>query len=270
MNVALKKYTDYKSEEFEGVEQSINIVKDQLEVLANMFNKFDSKDFFDGTPKQKLECVNRAIEYVQHSPDTETRFMANVKRMKQAFDLCSASDRFSETERDLIYFHCAVRSVLFKLTKGDAPDISQMNAHVKTMIEEAIRSDGVEALFEAGKHIEVDIFSDEYINKVNAIKLPNTKIKILQKLLSQAIDEYKKVNKIKGIEFAERLKNVVDQYNNRHKDEAYANEVLDEVADQLADLLSELKTEKNSFKDMGINFEEKAFYDILYSVSEKY
>ena len=47
-------------------------------------------------------------------------------------------------------------------------------------------------LFETGKHISVDIFSDEYLDKINAIQLPNTKIKVLQRLLSQAIDEYKK------------------------------------------------------------------------------
>ena len=29
----------------------------------------------------------------------------------------------------------------------------------------------------------VDIFSDEYMDKINAIQLPNTKIKILQRLL---------------------------------------------------------------------------------------
>ena len=104
--------------------------------------------------------------------------------------------------------------------------------------------------FETGKHISVDIFSDEYMDKINAIQLPNTKIKILQRLLSQAIDEFKKVNKIMGVEFADRLKKVVDEYNNRRRDEAYANEVLDDVAEQLAQLLSELKTEKNSFKSM--------------------
>ena len=37
-------------------------------------------------------------------------------------------------------------------------------------------------------------------------QLPNTKIKVLQRLLSQAIDEYKKVNRIMGIEFSDRLK----------------------------------------------------------------
>lgn len=114
------------------------------------------------------------------------------------------------------------------------------------------------------------MFSEEYLNRINAIQLPNTKIKILQRLLSQAIDEFKKVNRIKGIEFSDRMRQVVDEYNNRRRDEAYANEVLDDVAEQLAKLLSELKNEKDSFKDMGIDFEEKAFYDILSSVAKKY
>lgn len=156
------------------------------------------------------------------------------------------------------------------VSKGDAPDIEQMNARVRKMLEGAIQSDGIEELFETGKHISVDIFSDEYMDKINAIQLPNTKIKILQRLLSQAIDEFKKVNKIMGVEFADRLKKVVDEYNNRRRDEAYANEVLDDVAEQLAQLLSELKTEKNSFKNMGIDYEEKAFYDILKAVSKKF
>lgn len=270
MNLALKKYTNFEREEFEGIEQSIKIVKDQLDVLSQMFHSFNSREFFEGTPTQQLACLNRAVEYVQLTNDLEVRFMAAVKRMKQAYNLCSSSEQFTDKDRDYIDFYSSVRSILFKLTKGEAPDTAQMNARVRQMLEGAIQSDGIEELFETGKHIEVDIFSDEYINKINAITLPNTKIKILQRLLSQAIDEYKKVNKVMGIEFADRLKNIVDAYNNRRKDEAFANEVLDDVAEQLAKLLEELKKEKNSFKGMGIDFEEKAFYDILKSVSIKY
>ena len=73
-----------------------------------------------------------------------------------------------------------------------------------------------------------------------------------------------------GVEFSDRLKKVVDEYNNRRRDEAYANEVLDDVAEQLAQLLEDLKKEKNSFQSMGIDYEEKAFYDILKSVPKKY
>ena len=270
MNLALKKYTNFECDEFEGVEQCVVIVKDQLEVLGQMFYNFNSNDYFHGSPTEQLACLNRAVEYVQLSEELETRFMAAVKRMKQAFNLCSSSEKLSDEDKDYIHFYCAVRSILFKLTKGDAPDIAQMNARVREMLEGAIQSDGIEELFETGKHISVDIFSDEYMDKINAIQLPNTKIKILQRLLSQAIDEFRKVNKIMGVEFAERLKRVVDEYNNRRRDEAYANEVLDDVAEQLAQLLEELKKEKNSFKEMGIDYEEKAFYDILKAVARKY
>ena len=270
MNLALKKYTNFECDEFEGVEQCVVIVKDQLEVLGQMFYNFNSNDYFHGSPTEQLACLNRAVEYVQLSEELETRFMAAVKRMKQAFNLCSSSEKLSDEDKDYIHFYCAVRSILFKLTKGDAPDIAQMNARVREMLEGAIQSDGIEELFETGKHISVDIFSDEYMDKINAIQLPNTKIKILQRLLSQAIDEFRKVNKIMGMEFADRLKRVIDEYNNRRRDEAYANEVLDDVAEQLAQLLEELKEEKNSFKEMGIDYEEKAFYDILKAVARKY
>ena len=48
------------------------------------------------------------------------------------------------------------------------------------------------------------------------------------------------------------------------------NEVLDDVAEQLSQLLEDLKQEKDSFKRMGIDYEEKAFYDILKAVAKKY
>jgi len=270
MNEALKKYTGFDDDEFEGVDQCVTIVKDQLEVLGQMFSKFNNDKFFEGTPKEQLDCLKKAVEYVQLSEEMELRFMAAVKRMKQAFNLCSSSDKLTDYDKDCIHFYCAVRSVLFKMTKGDAPDIAQMNARVREMLEGAIQSDGIEELFETGKHISVDIFSEEYIDKINAIQLPNTKIKLLQKLLKQAIDEFKKVNKIMGMEFTERMNKVVDDYNNRRRDEAYANDVLDDVAEQLTNLLTELKKEQNSFNEMGIDYEEKAFYDILKIVAKKY
>ena len=156
----------YDKKDIEGIEQAIVIVKDQLEVLGQMFHNFNSSDFFNGSPVEQLACLNRAVEYVQLSEELETRFMAAVKRMKQAFNLCSSSDSFTDEDKDYIAFYCAVRSILFKLTKGDAPDTAQMNARVRELLEGAIQSDGIEELFETGKHISVDIFSDEYMDKI--------------------------------------------------------------------------------------------------------
>ena len=270
MNVALRKYTNFEKEELDDVCQAVTIVLDQLEVLDQMFHNFNAKDYYVGSPVEQLNCLNRAVEYVQLTQDLEVRFMAAVKKMKQAFSLCSSSEQFTSADIEKVHFYQAVRSILFKLTKGDAPDTSQMNAKVRKLLDEAIQSDGIEELFETGKHINIDIFSDEYMARIEKIPMPNTKIKALQRLLSYAIEEFKKVNKIKSIEFAERMKAVVEIYNNRRKDEAFANEVLDDVANQLADLIQELKTERNSFKNIGIDYGEKAFYDILFAVSKKY
>ena len=270
MNIALRKYTNFEKEELDDVSQAVTIVLDQLEVLDQMFHNFNAKDYYVGSPVEQLNCLNKAVEYVQLTQDLELRFMAAVRKMKQAFNLCSSSEQFTNVDIEKVHFYQAVRSVLFKLTKGEAPDVSQMNAKVRKLLDSAIQSDGIEELFETGKHIDVDIFSDAYMARIEKIPMPNTKIKALQRLLSYAIEEFKRVNKIKSIEFAERMKAVVETYNNRRKDEAFANEVLDDVANQLADLIQELKAERNSFQDIGIDYEEKAFYDILLAVSKKY
>lgn len=270
MNLALRKYTNFEKQEFDNIEQAVTIVLDEIDVLDSMFCNFNSDDFFNGNPLQQLNCLNRAVEYVQQTEELELRFMAAVRKMKKAFNLCSASETFTDDDIEKIHFYQAVRSVLYKLTKGEAPDTEQMNMKVRKLLEGAIQSDGIEELFETGKHIDFDIFSDEYMARIEKINLPNTKIKALQRLLTYAIEEFQRVNKIKSIEFAERMKQVVDTYNNRRKDETFANEVLDDVANQLANLIHELKNEKNSFEAMGIDYEEKAFYDILSAVAKKY
>jgi type I restriction enzyme R subunit len=117
---------------------------------------------------------------------------------------------------------------------------------------------------------KVDIFSDEHLAKIDRIKLPNTKIKLLQLLLAKAIEELKKTNRIKGVDFSNRLKKLVEVYNERKDFDILQSYVLDDVAEQFANLFKDIQNERNSFVDLGIDFKEKAFYDILKAVSVKY
>ena len=273
VNRALKKYAKYDNDNIEGIEKAIEIVKDKLEVLDAMFYKFDSDKYFHGNGQEKLICLNNAAEFVQLTKDLETRFMTVARIMSKAFGLCNALKDFTEEELNKIHFYVAVRSIIFKLSKGHAPDISQMNKKVADMIREAIKGNGVEELFQEERDFEtnaIDLFDKSYLAKVNAIKMPNTKIKILQQLLSQAIDEFKKINKIKSISFSERLSNIVDAYNKRPFDQLLVAELLDDVAEQLVALMDDLIFEKDSFEELGIDYEEKAFYDVLVSVEEEY
>ncbi|MEJ7827908.1 MAG: type I restriction enzyme endonuclease domain-containing protein, partial [Segetibacter sp.] len=167
----------------------------------------------------------------------------------------------------------AIAAIIHKLTKGEAPDTTKMNDQVRRMIQEALISDGVEEIFKLDKNNtknNADIFSDEYMAKIDKIQLPNTKIKLLHRLLTMAIDEFKKTNRIKGVDFTKKFKKLVDLYNERKDFQALQSDILDDVAAQFADLFKDLQKERNSFKDLGIDFEEKAFYDILKAIAIKY
>ncbi len=272
MNQALAQYSKADSSNFEEIDQSIVVVKDHLDLLGKLFHQFDKSSYFTGSPLQQLECLNMAAEFVQVTREIEKRFMYLVKRLKAAYDICCGSEAFNQTERNHIHFYLAVRSIVFKLTKGNAPDTAQMNVRVREMIKEALQSDGVEEIFKMGEDQgkEVDIFDDDYLAKIEKIKLPNTKIKLLQHLLAKAIDDFKKVNKIKGVDFSKKFKALVDKYNERKEQDVLVSNVLEDFTDEIIDLFHALKKEKESFGDLGIDFEEKAFYDILKALAVKY
>jgi type I restriction enzyme R subunit len=271
MNKALAQYSKTDESNFEDIAQSVIVVKDHLDLLGKLLHQFDEAPYFTGQPVAQLNCLNNAAEFVLQTQKLEHRFMALIKRLKTAYDVCCGSEKISQQERDYIHFYLAVRSIVYKLTKGDAPDTAQMNAKVREMIAEALRSDGVEEIFKLGQGEDgVDIFDDDYLAKIEKIKLPNTKIKLLQQMLAKAIGEFKQVNKVKAIDFTERFKSLVDQYNERKEEDVLVSGVLEDFSDEIINMFQDLKTEMGSFEDMGINLEEKAFYDILHSLAVKY
>ena len=273
MNIALRRYAqgDVGQDSVENVEQSITLVKDELDIIRRMFGEFDYSVFTTGTPLEQLDCLNRGAELMQRTKEQENLFMGHAKKLKSAFNLCSNSDQISDAEREEIHYFCGVRSVIYKLTMGESPDASQMNRRVSEMIEEAIQSEGVEEIIQIGNDKDnLDVLSEEYMERLNRLKLPNTKVKLMERLLTTVITEFKKVNKVRGVDFSKRLNALVEKYNSRKDSAVFADEVLTEVANQMADLLKELNKEKRSFLDLGISYEEKAFYDILEAIAKQF
>ncbi|WP_028672390.1 type I restriction endonuclease subunit R [Saccharospirillum impatiens] len=272
MNRALAHYNKSDQQNIEEINQSIVVVKDHLDLLNKLMHRFDDQPYFTGSPLEQLNCLNLAAEYVQVTDKIEKRFMGLVKRLKAAYDICSGSEGISQGERDRIHFYLAIRSIVFKLTKGNAPDTAQMNARVRTMITDALKADGVEEIFKMGDEStgEADIFDPDYLAKIEKIKLPNTRIKLLQQLLARAIEDFKKVNKTKGVDFSKQFKALVEKYNERKEDDVLVSNVLEDFSDEIIDLIQALKQEKASYADLGIDLEEKAFYDILKNLATKY
>ena len=272
MNLALAQYDKMDGKNFEDISQSLVIMRDHLDLLKRLMHKFDDTKYFKGSALEQLNTLNMAAEFAQQTKETETRFMGLTRRLKAAYDICVGSEQITQEERDHVHFYMAVRSIIFKLTKGDTPDVVQMNNRVREMIEEALRSDGVEEILKIGEDAksEQDLFDGAYLAKINRIKLPNTKIKLLQKLLTKAIGQLRTVNRLKGIDFSRRMQQLVEQYNNRSANDILRSEVYEEMAEQLTNLIWDVHKEFTAGEELGIDFEEKAFYDILKELCVKY
>ncbi len=273
MNNALKQYAGGgdMDDNVETIEKSLTMVKDELDILRRMFAKFDYSKFINGSPLEQLDCLKHAAEFVQSTEKMQNLFMGHVRKLKSAFNLCSNHDDISDKEREDIHFFTGVRSIVYKLTKGDAPDVTQMNQRVSKMLQEALQSEGVEEVAQVNADSkDLDLLSEEYMARLEKLQMPNTKVKLMEKLLRTVITEFKKVNKMRGVDFTKRLNELVNRYNDRSDNAVFAQEVLDEVAKQMAELLKEVNKEKKSFKELGITYEEKAFYDILKEIAHKF
>ena len=171
-----------------------------------------------------------------------------------------------------LHFYCAIRSAIMKLGREETPDAERMNQEVKLLVDACISALKDQA---EGEVTKVDIFSEEYIKKIQGIPYKNTKFKMLLELLRKAIKQYGMTNKLKAEEFSKRMKIVVDKYNNRDasilvSNDDVINEFIDSLSEEARKILEDLKKDSEEFEKMGITFEEKAFYDILKAIRDKY
>lgn len=272
LNEALGQFNNQNdAEDFKDLSQVEIVIRDQMELLRQLFHHFDTKPYFNGNPNERLACLQKASDYVLKTQESEKLFFDLTKKLKSAYNLVSGSGLFSEEEVDEIHFYFAVKSIIAKLTKGDAPDTDQMNAKVLKMVEEAIISQGVEEIFKIddNKANTIDLFNDKFIDRITALELPNTKIKILERLLKENIGKLKEVNKIKGVEFSQRLESIVNKYNERNESDILDYEGIQaDTAEQMLELILNLREELTPMG--GIDFQLKAIYDILEFVQKKH
>ena len=272
MNLALSHYTGGQIQNLEDIQKSVVVVKDHLNLLDTVYHKFDSTLYFSGTPLEQLNCLNAAADFALQSKKLEKRFMDLAKRLKSAYDICVGSSELTKAHKDKIHYYLAIRTIIFKITTGGAPDVEQMNQKVRDLVKDALLSDGVEEIFKLGDNTdgEIDIFDEDYLAKLEVIKQPNTKLELLQQLLAKAIGELKKTNKVKGVDFSKKMNALVEKYNDRDEQDLLRADVIGDFSDEIIKLYHELREEMASFGEMGIDFEEKAFYDILLSLAHKY
>ena len=271
----------------DDVKQALGALIVELELIKQLFVDFDLRPFTDkdAKPLDRLECLQNAAEHIltlskmynvakegarPKEVDAKTFFLAHVKRLRTAYDICQPSNALSHEQLALSQCFMCVAAYIRKAS-GVRHDTESMNRTVQRMVAEALQCNSVVSILDSD--VEESIFSPEFIEQLNRVKLPATRLEVLIKMLRKSISQYRNTNKIAAEKFEELLQRTIDEYHNRRaklsSEEASAaqrdavDEIIRNATQQALDILNKLGEDKNSFRSLGLTFEEQAFYDIL-------
>ena len=280
----------------DDVEQATTIFREEIEILKDLFTGYDLVPFLDpnGDPALRYTLLAKAAEYVFISTQElqtqtnggksvkkvsfKTYFLKTVKRMRAAYDICQPSGELGEEESALAQCFMAIAGFVRKMSGTSDVDTETMNRHVAKMVEEALKYNKVESILEDGE--QEDIFSPEYFEKLSDVKMPASKLELLIKMLRKQIKEYGKTNQMAAKKFQEMLEETIKIYHERRKtltaeeageaQEYTSEEIIKNATEQALRILKDMHADRESFRKIGLTFEEKAFYDILMALRDQY
>lgn len=278
----------------DDVEQATQIFREELEILKKLFADYDLTPFLNpnSDPFERYKLLSKAAEFVFLSTQNlrltegenprnvsfKTYFLKTVKRMRAAYDVCQPSGNLGEEESALAQCFMAIAGFVRKMNGTSEVDADTMNRTVSKMVEEALKYNRVESVLASGE--EEDIFSPEYFERLSDIKMPATKLELLVKMLRKQIKEYGKVNKVAAKRYQEMLEKTIQEYHERRKhldieeagaaQEQASEDIIQNATKQALEILRNINESKESFRKIGLTFEEKAFYDILITLRDKY
>lgn len=280
----------------DDVEQATDAFRQELMILKDLFSGYDLTPFLDPErdPAERYTLLAKAAEYVFASTNElntesengksiqkvsfKTYFLKTVKRMRAAYDICQPSGELSEEESSLAQCFMAIAGFVRKMSGTSDVDTKSMNRHVEKMVEEALRYNKVENVLEEGE--QEDIFGPEYYEKLSDVKMPASKLELLVKTLKRQITEYSRTNQMAAKKFQDMLEKTIRDYHERRKhltleeagvaQEETSEEIIRNATKQALQLLKDMQADRESFRKVGLTFEEKAFYDILMTLRDEY
>ena len=278
----------------DDIEQATEAFNEMLCVLKDLFKGYDLVPFLnpEADPAERYRLLAKAAEYVFYSTQElsleqrsaknkvsfKTYFLKTVKRMRTAYDICQPSGELSDEESALAQCFMAIAGFVRKMSGTSDVDAETMNRNVAKMVKEALKYNKVESILDEGE--QEDIFSPEYFEKLTDVKMPASKLELLVKMLRKQIKEYNKTNRAAAKKYEEMLEETIKFYHERRKNlsaeeagetqEQASDEIIKKATEQALKILKEMQADRESFRKMGLTFEEKAFYDILLALRNKF
>lgn len=239
------------------IKEAIAGMKEKFEIVEQMFNGFDFKQYFKVDTAQKLQVLLGAQNFILADQKLKDRFLKEVTLLSKLFAMSIPSPE-AEVLKDGVAFFQAVKARLNKLTGSGVKSDYEVETAIKQIVDDALSSDGVIDVFEAAgvETPSVSILSDEFLLEVKNMQQKNVAFELLKKLLSDEVRIRKTKNLAQGKKFSEMLESVVKRYHNNQIDSA-------QVLAELSEIAKEMRLEDSKSEDLGLTPEEYAFYSVL-------
>lgn len=260
---ALSDYTarDQKFNLLDVQKTAKSLIEEDMSILNEMLYSIDKDRFFNTDAVNRFKSIQDGAEFVLANDDRKKDFLKITRRLKDAFIV--ASGILNEEYKTKILYYISVRHYIMKLDyEGYKFNTEEINKHVQDLISEAIKGDEVKVLTQVSEEKEKiriwELLSEDSIEELRKTNPPHIFIKIMQKLLNEAIKEYKQYNLIKSNEYSEKLRLLLDRYNTR-EDASTINKTIMGLVDFSREIVEDkTQSEKNKLRGR-----EKAFYDAL-------
>ncbi len=238
-------------------DEAVAIMNAKFELACNFFYKFNYKEFFTATPRQKMAILTAAEQHILQQENGEERYRQVIIELSKAFALSVPHEDTDEIADDLAFFQ-AVKSRLTKFAIGKQKLEEEYDSAIKQIISDAIVPEGVVDIFQAAglKKPNISILSEEFLLEIRGMEHKNLALELLKKLLDDEIKTRRMSNLVQGKLFSEMLENAIKRYQNRSIEAA-------EVIEELLRLAREMREASARGDKLGLKEEELAFYDAL-------
>lgn len=237
------------------------LIQENLSILDEWFYKIDVAGFKTDNELQKYRLIQTGTDFVLENEKRKNQYLSITKMIKSAYVM--ALGILSDDEKNKISYYLAIRHFIMKLDYSKNPvSLTKINERVSELLAEAIKGDEVKVLTKVGEEEGVtiwDLLRKDKIEELRKSNPPHVFIKLIDKLLTQAIKETRKNNLVKSKEYSERLRNLLSEYNNRSND---GFDVEMTIVGLMAFSEDMLQDEDEATRN-GLKGRERAFYDAL-------
>ena len=257
---AMQDYTNRDKKQFgdPDIQKTAKVkFQEKLEICRDLLHGFDYTGFYEGSDAERARIIKGGLNFLlaPNKTDKQKDYIKESQLLHNALTLCRSL--ISDHDKREVALMDAIRVLLLRFTQNHGPVTKQeINERIAALIEQSIQSTGVINLFETKR--EFSLFDEGFIEELRKMKEKNLAVQLLEKLVKERIRQYERTNIVQSQKFSELMNQALSNYLKG----MLTNE---EVIEELLKMAAEIKRTEEEGNELGLNVEEKAFYDALTS-----